>query len=194
MLCLRGAGGQDALARQHMQQKVQAFCRLHQKALVCSPVCTMARCCWRAEFSCPGSAMYCELCSRWQFLCLQEFKPDCHLVKLGTMGEYGTPNIDIEEGYITITHNGRTDTLPYPKQVMGCLLEEFLLISCPALSTCGYLLWHASAQVRVWYLAGAVQGCHTAGYYQHCFDMEKPGLIYHADSSHRAVKTTTHPS
>lgn len=42
--------------------------------------------------------------------------PDCHLIKLGTMGEYGTPNIDIEEGYITITHKGRTDTLPYPKQ------------------------------------------------------------------------------
>jgi UDP-sulfoquinovose synthase len=42
--------------------------------------------------------------------------PDCHLVKLGTMGEYGTPNIDIEEGYLTIEHNGRTDTLPYPKQ------------------------------------------------------------------------------
>jgi UDP-sulfoquinovose synthase len=41
---------------------------------------------------------------------------DCHLVKLGTMGEYGTPNIDIEEGYITIEHNGRKDTLPYPKQ------------------------------------------------------------------------------
>jgi nucleoside-diphosphate-sugar epimerase len=32
---------------------------------------------------------------------------DCHLVKLGTMGEYGTPNIDIEEGFITINHNGR---------------------------------------------------------------------------------------
>lgn len=47
---------------------------------------------------------------------IKELKPDCHLVKLGTMGEYGTPNIDIEEGYITITHNGRTDTLPYPKQ------------------------------------------------------------------------------
>lgn len=42
--------------------------------------------------------------------------PDCHLIKLGTMGEYGTPNIDIEEGYITVTHKGRTDTLPYPKQ------------------------------------------------------------------------------
>jgi hypothetical protein len=44
---------------------------------------------------------------------------DCHLVKLGTMGEYGTPNIDIEEGFITINHNGRSDTLPYPKQVGG---------------------------------------------------------------------------
>ncbi|MDE5071365.1 MAG: NAD-dependent epimerase/dehydratase family protein [Trichodesmium sp. St16_bin4-tuft] len=47
---------------------------------------------------------------------MKEDFPDCHLVKLGTMGEYGTPNIDIEEGYITIEHNGRTDTLPYPKQ------------------------------------------------------------------------------
>lgn len=47
---------------------------------------------------------------------IKEFREECHLVKLGTMGEYGTPNIDIEEGYITITHNGRTDTLPYPKQ------------------------------------------------------------------------------
>ena len=41
--------------------------------------------------------------------------PDCHLVKLGTMGEYGTPNIDIEEGFIEIEHNGRSDTLPFPK-------------------------------------------------------------------------------
>jgi UDP-sulfoquinovose synthase len=47
---------------------------------------------------------------------LREFRPDCHLVKLGTMGEYGTPNIDIEEGYIEIEHNGRRDVLPYPKQ------------------------------------------------------------------------------
>ncbi|KAI8471689.1 MAG: UDP-sulfoquinovose synthase [Monoraphidium minutum] len=47
---------------------------------------------------------------------IKELAPDCHLVKLGTMGEYGTPNIDIEEGFITINHNGRTDTLPYPKQ------------------------------------------------------------------------------
>src|SRR5256886_5986183 len=46
---------------------------------------------------------------------LREHAPDCHLVKLGTMGEYGTPNIDIEEGYITIDHKGRRDVLPYPK-------------------------------------------------------------------------------
>ena len=47
---------------------------------------------------------------------LRELQPDCHLIKLGTMGEYGTPNIDIEEGYIEIEHNGRKDVLPYPKQ------------------------------------------------------------------------------
>src|SRR5437588_1665645 len=47
---------------------------------------------------------------------IKEFQPECHLVKLGTMGEYGTPNIDIEEGFIKIQHNGREDTLPFPKQ------------------------------------------------------------------------------
>jgi UDP-sulfoquinovose synthase len=47
---------------------------------------------------------------------IAEVNPDIHLVKLGTMGEYGYPNIDIEEGFIEITHNGRTDVLPYPKQ------------------------------------------------------------------------------
>ena len=47
---------------------------------------------------------------------LRELRPDCHLVKLGTMGEYGTPNIDIEEGYIEIEHRGRRDVLPFPKQ------------------------------------------------------------------------------
>jgi UDP-sulfoquinovose synthase len=47
---------------------------------------------------------------------VRELDPECHIVKLGTMGEYGTPNIDIEEGYIEIEHNGRKDTLPFPKQ------------------------------------------------------------------------------
>jgi len=46
---------------------------------------------------------------------IRDHCPECHLVKLGTMGEYGQPNIDIEEGYIEIEHKGRTDTLPYPK-------------------------------------------------------------------------------
>ena len=47
---------------------------------------------------------------------IREFNQATHLVKLGTMGEYGQPNIDIEEGYITIRHNGREDRLPYPMQ------------------------------------------------------------------------------
>src|SRR5690242_18303773 len=46
---------------------------------------------------------------------IRDHVPECHLVKLGTMGEYGQPNIDIEEGYIRIEHKGRSDTLPFPK-------------------------------------------------------------------------------
>jgi UDP-sulfoquinovose synthase len=47
---------------------------------------------------------------------MRELVPDAHLIKLGTMGEYGTPNIAIEEGYIEIEHEGRKDRVPYPKQ------------------------------------------------------------------------------
>ncbi|HEV2236552.1 MAG TPA: NAD-dependent epimerase/dehydratase family protein [Ktedonobacterales bacterium] len=47
---------------------------------------------------------------------MRDVTPDAHLIKLGTMGEYGTPNIAIEEGYIEVEHEGRKDTLPYPKQ------------------------------------------------------------------------------
>jgi UDP-sulfoquinovose synthase len=46
---------------------------------------------------------------------MKEIVPEAHLVKLGTMGEYGTPNIDIEEGFIEINHNGRSDILTFPK-------------------------------------------------------------------------------
>src|SRR5919109_1271639 len=46
---------------------------------------------------------------------MAEFAPAAHLVKLGTMGEYGTPDIDIEEGFIEIHHQGRSDILPFPK-------------------------------------------------------------------------------
>src|SRR5438270_12953872 len=45
---------------------------------------------------------------------------DIHLVKLGTLGEYGTPNIDIEEGWLEVEHNGRRDRMLFPKEP-GCL-------------------------------------------------------------------------
>ena len=47
---------------------------------------------------------------------IQEIDPEIHLVKLGTMGEYGTPNIDIEEGWLEVTHKGRSDRVLYPKR------------------------------------------------------------------------------
>ena len=46
---------------------------------------------------------------------IRDRSPETHLVKLGTMGEYGTPDIDIEEGYLTVNHNGRSHTFLYPK-------------------------------------------------------------------------------
>ena len=46
---------------------------------------------------------------------IRDLAPECHLVKLGTMGEYGTPNIDIEEGYLDVTHKGREHTFLFPK-------------------------------------------------------------------------------
>src|SRR5918996_574249 len=47
---------------------------------------------------------------------IAEIDRDIHLVKLGTMGEYGTPDIDIEEGWLTVHHNGRSDRMLYPKR------------------------------------------------------------------------------
>jgi UDP-sulfoquinovose synthase len=47
---------------------------------------------------------------------VHEFAPECHIIKLGTMGEYGTPNIDIEEGWIEIEHKGRKDKFLFPRQ------------------------------------------------------------------------------
>ena len=47
---------------------------------------------------------------------VKELKLDTHIIKLGTMGEYGTPNIDIEEGWIKINHNKRSDKFLYPRQ------------------------------------------------------------------------------
>jgi UDP-sulfoquinovose synthase len=47
---------------------------------------------------------------------MREVAPQAHLVKLGTMGEYGTPNVDIPEGFFEIEYKGRKDRLPFPKQ------------------------------------------------------------------------------
>ncbi len=47
---------------------------------------------------------------------VKEVNPDCHIIKLGTMGEYGTPNIDIEEGWLEIEHKDRKDKFLFPRQ------------------------------------------------------------------------------
>lgn len=47
---------------------------------------------------------------------VMQFAPECHIVKLGTMGEYGTPNIDIEEGWLEVEHKGRSQKFLYPRQ------------------------------------------------------------------------------
>ncbi len=47
---------------------------------------------------------------------VREVNPECHIIKLGTLGEYGTPNIDIEEGWLEIEHKGRKDKFLFPRQ------------------------------------------------------------------------------
>lgn len=47
---------------------------------------------------------------------VRDYSRSTHIIKLGTMGEYGTPNIDIEEGWLDIEHKGRKDTFLFPRQ------------------------------------------------------------------------------
>jgi len=47
---------------------------------------------------------------------MRDLAPEAHLVKLGTMGEYGTPNLDIPEGFFEVEYRGRQDRLPFPRQ------------------------------------------------------------------------------
>ncbi len=70
---------------------------------------------------------------------IKEYSPDTHLIKLGTMGEYGTPNIDIEEGWLNINHNGRSDKFLYPRQA-GSIYHTSKIMDTD-------LLWYA---VRMW--------------------------------------------
>jgi UDP-sulfoquinovose synthase len=87
---------------------------------------------------------------------VKEFVPDSHIVKLGTMGEYGTPNIDIEEGWIEIEHKGRKNKCLYPRQA-GSLYHTTKIMDTD-------LLWF---YVRMWGLRvtdlmqGPVYGIHT---------------------------------
>lgn len=69
----------------------------------------------------------------------REFCPDAHIIKLGTMGEYGTPEIDIEEGWIDIKHKGRSDKFLYPRQA-GSLYHTTKVMDTD-------LLWY---YVRMW--------------------------------------------
>lgn len=70
---------------------------------------------------------------------INEFSPNAHLIKLGTMGEYGTPNIDIEEGWIDIRHKGREDRFLFPRQA-GSLYHTTKIMDTD-------LLWF---YVRMW--------------------------------------------
>lgn len=73
---------------------------------------------------------------------VRELAPKAHIVKLGTMGEYGTPNIDIEEGWIDIEHKGRRDKFLFPRQA-GSLYHTTKVMDTD-------LLWF---YVRTWGLA-----------------------------------------
>ncbi len=47
---------------------------------------------------------------------MRNYCPGAHLVKIGSMAEFGAPNFDIEEGYLDVEHNGRFDRVPFPKR------------------------------------------------------------------------------
>ena len=72
---------------------------------------------------------------------VRKFCPDAHIVKLGTMGEYGTPNIDIEEGWLDVDHKGRSQKFLYPRQA-GSLYHTTKIMDTD-------LLWF---YVRMWNL------------------------------------------
>ncbi len=86
----------------------------------------------------------------------RDYSPETHIIKLGTMGEYGTPKIDIEEGWIDISHKGKTDTFLFPRQASSVYHTSKIMDTD--------LLWFGT---RMWKLRvtdlmqGPVYGIHT---------------------------------
>jgi len=70
---------------------------------------------------------------------VKDLSPKTHVIHVGTMGEYGTPNIDIEEGWLDIEHNGRKDKFLFPRQA-GSLYHTTKIMDTD-------LMWFA---VRMW--------------------------------------------
>ncbi len=87
---------------------------------------------------------------------VKQLSKETHIIKLGTMGEYGTPNIDIEEGWLTVQHNDRSQKFLYPRQASSLYHTTKIMDTD--------LLWFA---VRTWGLRvtdlmqGPVYGLHT---------------------------------
>jgi UDP-sulfoquinovose synthase len=72
---------------------------------------------------------------------VRDFSPRTHIIKLGTMGEYGTPNIDIEEGWLEVEHKGRKDMFLFPRAASSLYHTTKIMDTD--------LLWFA---VRMWNL------------------------------------------
>ncbi|MCX5893788.1 MAG: NAD-dependent epimerase/dehydratase family protein, partial [Deltaproteobacteria bacterium] len=69
------------------------------------------------NYECAASTLSNNLLSTLNVVyAVHEFAPRCHIIKLGTMGEYGTPNLDIEEGWLEIEHKGKKDKFLFPRQ------------------------------------------------------------------------------
>jgi len=88
--------------------------------------------------------------------CMRDVVPESHLVTLGTMGEYGCPNMPIPEGFFKVTYKGMTDILPFPRQTNSVYHTSKVMTSD--------LAWFAA---RVWELRitdimqGVVYGTHV---------------------------------
>jgi len=90
------------------------------------------------------------------FWAMRDYAPESHVVTLGTMGEYGCPNMPIPEGFFEVEYENMTDILPFPRQTNSVYHTSKVMTSD--------LAWFAS---RVWELRitdimqGVVYGTRT---------------------------------